>query len=59
MKNAVFFVVSFALFVGGILLFALAWSTPGWEILIALGGVSSIALAFIIPVHISPPLMDP
>jgi len=47
------FLVSFVLFVGGILLFGFAFAfAPEWHALGFAGGIAAISLALMIPLHL-------
>ncbi|MHA7304854.1 hypothetical protein ACX80E_06375 [Arthrobacter sp. TMN-49] len=58
MKNAVYFLIAIALFVGGFLLFGAATAGPQWRDLIFAGGLISVTLAFVLPFVVFP-RMDP
>ena len=47
------FLVSFVLFVGGILMFGYAFAvSPEWHILTFIGGVAVISVSLMIPFHL-------
>jgi cytochrome b subunit of formate dehydrogenase len=47
------FLVSFVLFVGGILMFGYAFAAgPEWHTLVFSGGIAAISLSLIIPFHL-------
>ena len=47
------FLVSFVLFVGGILMFGYAFAFgPEWHTLVFTGGIAAISLSLIIPFHL-------
>lgn len=46
------FIVSFALFIGGLLLMGYAFDAPGFEFVMFLGGILVISLAMAIPAHV-------
>ncbi len=47
------FLVSFVLFVGGILLFGFAFSFgPEWHTLVFAGGIAAISVSLMIPFHL-------
>jgi hypothetical protein len=50
--NIVAFVISFAVFVGGIALMGYAPEIEGFELVSFLAGILAIALAVAIPVHV-------
>jgi hypothetical protein len=50
--NILAFIVSFALFVGGLWLMAFAFQTPGLESVTFIGGLLACTLAIVIPVHV-------
>lgn len=60
MKNVLVFLISFALFVGGIYLIGEAWALPQWQWqwLVFLGGLMGVTTAFMIPFVVAP-LLDP
>ncbi len=60
MKNVLVFLISFALFVGGIYLIGEAWALPQWQWqgLVFLGGIIGVTTAFLIPFVVAPRL-DP
>ena len=45
------YIVSLLLFLVGIAAFGLAFSFPGWEMLIFAGGIILVSLAMAIPMH--------
>lgn len=46
------FIVSFALFVGGIYMLAAAFLVPGYETVMFIGGILVTTIGFAIPVHL-------
>jgi hypothetical protein len=50
--NVFAFLVSFVLFVGGILILAYSFSVEGWEIAVFFAGILVSTLGVVIPVHI-------
>ena len=46
------FIVSFALFIGGLLLMGYAFDAPGFEFVMFAGGILLISLAVAIPAHV-------
>ena len=46
------FIVSFALFVGGIYMLAVAFSVPGYESVVFIGGILVSTLGVLIPIHL-------
>lgn len=49
-------IVSFALFLGGLLLMGYASEFTGWEGATFIGGILAVALSIAIPVHVLPKL---
>jgi hypothetical protein len=60
MKNILVFLISFALFVGGIYLIGEAWALEQWQWqgLEFLGGILGVTMAFMVPFVVAPRL-DP
>ncbi|TQL47680.1 hypothetical protein FB562_0746 [Homoserinimonas aerilata] len=50
--NIVAFVISFIVFVGGLLLMGFSFSTPGVELVMFLGGILAVGVAVAIPAHL-------
>lgn len=46
------FIVSFALFVGGIYMLAVAFSVPGYESVMFIGGILVSSIGIMIPIHL-------
>ncbi len=46
------FAISFILFLGGMYVFSLAFSVPGWEGLVVFAGVVLIGIAYAIQAHL-------
>lgn len=56
MKTVFFVALCLALFVGGILLMGFAVTFPAWQGLVFFAGIVSIALSFVLPIHLLPNL---
>jgi hypothetical protein len=56
MKTVFFLLLSLALLVGGIFLFGLAPTLPGWQALVFFCGILSVTLAIALPMNILPKL---
>ena len=50
--NAIGFVVSLGLFVGGLLLMGYAFTTTGYELAMFAGGLAAATLGILIPIHL-------
>jgi len=50
--NIVAFIISFIVFVGGLLLMGYAFSTPGVELVMFLGGILAVSVAVAVPAHL-------
>ncbi|MFT2711850.1 MULTISPECIES: hypothetical protein [Clavibacter] len=50
--NIVAFIIAFALFLGGMALFAFAFSIEGFELLSFFSGILLVAASIAIPVHV-------
>lgn len=50
--NAIAFTASFVLFVGGILLFGLAFQAVGYQGIVFFSGIIAIVLSIVIPFHV-------
>ena len=50
--NGFAFVVTVAIFLGGLLLMGYAFYMPGYEALAFIGGILAVSLAVAIPVHV-------
>lgn len=50
--NVIALIVSFVLFLGGMVIMGYASEAAGWEALAFFSGIICIALAFAIPVHV-------
>lgn len=47
------FLISLALFLGGMLLFGYAFAfAPEWQALTFVGGIAAVSIAFVIPFHL-------
>lgn len=46
------FIVSFALFVGGMYMLAVAWQVPGFESVMFIAGILVSTIGFAIPIHL-------
>jgi hypothetical protein len=56
MKTGIALVISFALFLGGLLLMGIAVELPAWQALVFFLGIIGVALSFAIPIHLLPAL---
>jgi hypothetical protein len=50
--NVIAFIIAFAFFIGGLVLFGFAFTVPSWEAVMFLGGIACVAVSLIIPFHI-------
>lgn len=50
--NGFAFVVSLAIFVGGLVLMGYAFYMPGYELIAFIGGILAVSFAVAIPVHV-------
>ncbi|HWD61963.1 MAG TPA: hypothetical protein VG369_05650 [Humibacter sp.] len=50
--NVIALIVSFVLFIGGLVLMGFASTVTGWEGITFISGIIAVALAFAIPVHV-------
>jgi len=50
--NVVAFIISFALFVGGLYMMGAAFQVEGFELLVFGGGILVASLAIAIPIHV-------
>ena len=56
MRTGIAVIISFVLFLGGIVVLGYATTLPAWQGLVFFGGIVSIALSIAIPVHLLPKL---
>jgi hypothetical protein len=56
MRTGIAVIVSFVLFLGGIVILGYATVLPAWQGLTFFGGIVCIALSIAIPVHVLPKL---
>ncbi|WP_345761224.1 hypothetical protein [Diaminobutyricibacter sp. McL0608] len=54
MRTGIAVIISFVLFVGGIVVLGYATTLPAWQGLAFFGGIVCIALSIAIPVHVLP-----
>jgi len=50
--NIVAFVISFIVFAGGLFLMGYSFETPGYELVMFLGGILAVSLSVAIPAHV-------
>ena len=50
--NVFAFIVAFAIFVGGLVLFAFAFTVPSFEAIMFVGGVILVSISIAIPFHV-------
>ena len=56
MRTGIAVIISFVLFVGGIVVLGYATTLAAWQGLVFISGIVSIALSIAIPVHLLPKL---
>ncbi len=56
MRTGIAVIISFVLFLGGIVVLGYATTLPAWQGLVFFGGIVCIALSIAIPVHLLPKL---
>ncbi len=56
MRTGIAVIISFVLFVGGIVILGYATTLAAWQGLVFISGIVSIALSIAIPVHLLPKL---
>ncbi|WP_431277942.1 hypothetical protein [Leifsonia poae] len=54
MKTGIALIISFVLFLGGLLLMGIAVELPAWQALVFFSGIVAVALSFAIPIHVLP-----